>query len=268
MEVPQEDLELFLLRRQILMAKLNLLLIIIFLLLTFGCTADGGFDQQAAMSMGAGVIQATTLDENSVKQTSALAAQEMDQKSPVAPANNPHMVRLISITEGLANYDGLNLNFKVYLTEEINAFAMADGTVRVHSGLLDAMPDDQVLAVIGHEIGHVKLKHSYNQMKETILTDTAFKAAVSVGGTVGALTSSQLGQIAQSAANARFSQNDELEADVFAVKALKNLGHDPYAMKRSIETLRKNHGDGGGFLSSHPANDKRITNIETAINQL
>ncbi|HSH12615.1 MAG TPA: M48 family metalloprotease, partial [Desulfurivibrionaceae bacterium] len=101
-----------------------------------------------------------------------------------------------------------------------------------------------------------------------LLTDVAFKAVGSVGGTVGQLSSSQLGQLGQLAVNAQFSQSDELEADGWAVKLLKNLGHDPYAMMRAIETLREKFGTGGGFLTTHPSNDKRIANIQAAIERL
>ncbi len=49
-------------------------------------------------------------------------------------------------------------NIAAYLTRDVNAFAMADGTIRVYSGLLDLMTDDEVRYVmIGHEIGHVAL---------------------------------------------------------------------------------------------------------------
>jgi putative metalloprotease len=246
----------------------NLLLLLLAALAVSGCAADGGFNKEAAVGLGGGVLQATTLDENSVKQTASLAAKEMDQQNKVAPDSSPYVIRLRNLTKGLSNYGGLNLNFKVYLSEQVNAFAMADGTVRVFSGLLDAMPDEQVLAVLCHEVGHVQLKHSYSQMKEIILTDVAFKAAVSVGGKIGALTSSQLGQLGRKAVTAHFSQSDELEADGFAVRALRDLGHDPYAMQRAIETLRAKFGSGGGFLSSHPANDKRIAHIKEAIEQL
>lgn len=230
-----------------------------------GCAADGSFDTGAALAVGAGVLQAATLDEDSVKQTASLAAKEMDTKNQVAGSSDAYSRRLGRIISGVSQYDGMNLNFKVYLSKEVNAFAMADGTVRVYSGLLDAMPDDQVLAVIGHEIGHVKLKHSYHQMQSKLLTDSAFAAAVSVGGVVGDLTSSQLGQLGYAAANAQFSQHDELEADAYSVKMLKALGKDPYAMKRSIETLQALYGSGGGFISSHPSNPKRIKNIEAVI---
>jgi putative metalloprotease len=233
-----------------------------------GCATDGSFDSNKAMAIGVGVAQAVTLDENSVKHTASLAAKEMDSKSQIPAATNPYAVRLNNITSGLQNYRGMNFDFKVYLAPEINAFAMADGTVRVYSGLLDAMPDDQVLAVIGHEIGHVYHKHSYAQMQQRILTDSAFQAVVSVGGTIGELTQGQLGQLAYTAVNAQFSQQDELESDTFAVQLLHNLGKDPYSMKRAIQTLESNFGSDSSFLSSHPSNKKRVERIQQAIDQL
>lgn len=230
-----------------------------------GCAAGGGLDMEKALGVGGGVLQATTLTEDTVKQTAALAATEMDGQAKVADANNPYAQRLRKLTQGLEHYDGLNLNFKVYLAPEVNAFAMADGTVRVYSGLFDAMPDDQVFAVIAHEIGHVKLKHSYKQMREQLLADTAFQAVASMGGTLGSLTSSQLGQLGKTAINAHFSQADELEADTYAVRVLYALNKNPQAMKESILILERLYGAGGGFLSSHPSNPRRIEQIEAAI---
>ncbi|PLX93967.1 MAG: peptidase [Desulfuromonas sp.] len=247
---------------------LKILLVLFSAALLSGCAANGQFDAGKALAIGAGALQASMLDEESVKQAASLSAKELDAQSQVAPANSSYSIRLAKITGKLNTYDGLNLNYKVYLSKDVNAFAMADGTVRVHSALLDVMPDDQVLAVIGHEIGHVKLKHSYLQMREIMLTNVAFEAAASVGGTIGALSSSQLGILARTAVAARFSQSDELESDAYAVRALKEMGEDPYAMKRSIETLQKGGGAGGGFLSSHPSNQNRIDNILKEISRL
>ncbi|WP_020408515.1 M48 family metallopeptidase [Hahella ganghwensis] len=224
---------------------------------------------QSALTLGQGVLQATTLSEGQVIEASAAAAAEMDKKNKVAPANSSYAKRLANMTKGQSSINGITLNYKVYLSEQINAFAMADGTVRVYSGLMDVMPDDQVLAVMQHEIGHVALRHSYNQMRERLLTDTAFQTVASVGGTIGDLTQSQLGQLAHAAVNARFSQSDEHEADTYAVKSLKKLGRDPYAMKRSIQTLQSKSGGGdGGFLSSHPSNSDRLANIQKTIDSL
>jgi len=233
-----------------------------------GCTATGEFDMGKAASVGMGVLQASTVDENSVKQTASLAAKEMDGKSKIAGPSSNYMRRLNRITRQFKGADGLNPNFKVYISSDVNAFAMADGTVRVYSGLLDIMPDDQVAAVIGHELGHVKLRHSYKQMRETLMTNSAFKAAAAIGGTVGTLTEGQLGQLAYTAINARFSQQDELDADAYAVALLARLNSDPHAMARSIATLQAKSDGGGGFLSSHPSNDRRLENIANEIKGL
>lgn len=245
--------------------RLKALFALIPWLLLAGCSADRPFDMGKAMNIGAGALQASLLDRSSVQQAAALSAQEMDTQNRLAPADDPYAQRLARITAGLRNHDGLALDFKVYLARDINAFAMADGTVRVYSGLMDLMPDDQVLAVIGHEIGHVKLDHSYHQMKEILLTNVAFEAASSVSETIAALSASQLGQLGRGVIAARFSQADELESDAYAVRTLRKLGKDPYAMQRAIETLEKQAGSGGGFLSSHPTNRKRIETIRAEI---
>ena len=54
--------------------------------------------------------------------------------------------------------EGMPLNFKVYYVIDVNAFACADGSVRVFSSLMDIMTDEELLGVIGHEVGHVHTK--------------------------------------------------------------------------------------------------------------
>ena len=213
------------------------------------------------LSAGVAVLQATTLSEKDVKKTAFLSAKEMDKQSNVAPASSQYARRLQRLTKNISHVDGTPLNFKVYLNSDVNAFAMADGTVRVYSGLMDLMPDDQVLAVIGHEIGHVRLKHSYHQMKSQLLTNAAFQAAGSTTGALADFTSSQLGAVAYQAINSKYSQEDELEADQYALQFLRKLGVKPSAMKDSILTLKSKYGSGGGFLSSHPSNQTRIDKI-------
>jgi len=232
------------------------------------CATEGGFNTEQALTVGAGLAQAALLDKGSVQQAASEAAQEMDAQNEILGPNTEYGRRLDKIVAGLDTSGDIDFNFKVYKSDELNAFAMPDGTVRVFSGLMDAMPDDQVRAVLQHEIGHVRLNHSYDQMRKQLLTSSAFNAVASVGGTIGDLTSSQFGQIAYAFINSRFSQSDELESDAFAVKALHRMGEDPAAMKRAIQTLQQKAGAGGGFLSSHPSNEARIKNIETTIKKL
>jgi putative metalloprotease len=228
-----------------------------------GCVKEGGY--AGLLAAGSTLFQASTLDESEVKKTAQLSAQELDQQSKVAPSSSQYSKRLNKITKGLTQVDGLTLNYKVYLDDNINAFAMPDGTVRVYSGLLDAMPDDQVLAVIGHEIGHVKLQHSYNQMRKEMLTSAAFQAASSTTGTLGDLSSSQLGGLAYKAVNAKFSQTDELEADKYALGFLQSRGKKPASMLDVIYTFQNKFGSDSSFLSSHPSNQERIDSIKAQL---
>ncbi len=94
------------------------------------------------------------------------------------------------LAAGLGSYDALKMNFKVYLTPDINAFAMANGTIRVYSGLIDQFTDDEVRYVIGHEIGHVKKGHSKARIQ------AALRNAVSASNSrAGAIANSQLGDL-------------------------------------------------------------------------
>ncbi len=80
----------------------------------------------------------------------------MDAHNPVAAATDPYAIRLEKIFGKHKNEDGLALNYKVYLVKDINAFACADDSLRVFSSLMDILTDDEILAVVGHEIGHVR----------------------------------------------------------------------------------------------------------------
>lgn len=243
-------------------------------LLVAGClvglsTSCANLTAEDSLAITQNVIQIATLDDKAIAQAASLSAKELDSQHKIAPANSQYAIRLQRLIKNYHSYDGLKLNYAVYLDNKANAFAMPDGTIRVYSGLLDLMPDDQVVAVIGHEIGHVKLKHSYNQMKKQLITNTAFKTISSVGGTVGDLTKGQLGQLSYAYLNARFSQQDELASDEYAVKFLASQNLDPEAMRRSIETLSKlSQGGSHSFFSSHPSNDRRIQRINAAINSL
>ena len=249
------------------MLKKNIILssFITTILAISGCSSDG-VSTGEAVAIGAGLVTASLLDKSDIKEIASQAAKKMDSEHELASSGSQYHTRLQRLIASIENRD--KYNFKVYQSEKINAFAMADGTIRVYSGLMDIMSDAELLAVIQHEIGHVERQHVYEQTKEMLYTDAAFKAVIAAGGTVGELTQSQLGQLAYKAVNAHFSQKDELEADAYAVKSLAHMNHDPVAMKNSIKALQEHSGGGGGFLSSHPSSEERITQIEQQIARL
>lgn len=211
---------------------------------------SGAFDASSSLYQGA------TISKEELVKSSKLSAEEMDKNASIAPANSKYAKRLSSLTKDLKSYDGLQLNYKVYLADDVNAFAMPDGTVRVYSGLMDLMSDDEIIAVIGHEIGHVAHEHSLYQYKKAYMTKAAKEGATAVGGTTGLVTS-VLGDVGESFLNAQFSQSDELESDEYGVKLLHKLGRDPYAAASAQEKLQSLGGEDSVF-SSHPPSQKRV----------
>ncbi len=99
------------------------------------------------------------------------------------------------------------------MAKDLNAFAMANGCIRVYSGLMDMMTDNEVEAVIGHEMGHVALGHVKKGMQVALGTNAVRVAAASAGGIVGSLSQSQLGDLGEKLVNSQFSQRQEAEAD-------------------------------------------------------
>ncbi len=202
------------------------------------------------------LFEGATISKEDLIAESKLSAKEMDKQASIASSSSKYSKRLEKITKKLKSYDGLNLNYKVYIADEVNAFAMPDGTVRIYSGLMDLMNDDELVAVIGHEIGHVVNEHSLYQYKKSYVTKAAKEGLSAVGGATG-LIASAYGDIGESYLNAQFSQSDELESDAYGVKLLHEVGRDPYAAASAQKKLQELGGTDSVF-SSHPPSQKRI----------
>lgn len=113
--------------------------------------------------------QAMSLSNAQVQQYVRSAVQQMDAQNKVAPASSAYTKRLNKLTSNMKSINGTPLNFKVYVTSDINAFACADGSVRVYTGIMDMMTDDELLGIIGHEIGHVANEDSKDAFKQALI---------------------------------------------------------------------------------------------------
>lgn len=218
---------------------------------------------------GGDLLKAGTLSEQDVINESRSAAKYLDSENNVGAKNAKASKRLDKLVSRvkLPKIKGVKFNFKVYKTaaDDLNAFALPDGSIRFHSALMDAMTDDQVLAVIGHEIGHVVEKHSFKQMRKSLLTSAGIKGAAGQSSVGTAAYNAGGGELAQKFVNASFSKSDEISADKYALKVLKEANANPEAMLGAIKVLKAKYGNGGGMLSSHPSNKKRIKKLEKAI---
>lgn len=223
----------------------------------------------ALRNSGGDLLKAATIKEADVIKQSLSAVKYMDanQDSKAAgPKYRDRMAKIVSRVE-FPKIEGVDFNVKVYKTEpgDLNAFATPDGSIRFHSALMDKMSDDELLAVLGHEIGHVVEKHSFKQMRKALITSAAIKGAASQSQVGADAYNIGGGDLANKFLNASFSKKDEISADKFALTVLKQADVSPRSMVDAIEVLKSEFGNGGGMMSSHPSNKKRIKRLEKAI---
>lgn len=247
----------------------RILLILAVAVMTSSCGILANVDPNLALSGASKAIQALTISDEEIQAYVRQSVIQMDAQNKVSPANSSYSKRLANLTRGLTDVDGLPLNFKVYETNQVNAFACADGSVRVYSGLMDLLSDDEVLGVIGHEIGHVALKHSKKEMQNAYLTSAALDGLGSMSTSLASLSQSQLRAFGEAALNARYSKKQELQADDYGYDFLKAKGKNPIAMIKSFQkmlALKNSQSSSTSssvnqLLSSHPELETRINRI-------
>ncbi len=205
------------------------------------------------------VTKAATLSDDDMAALSIQSVQWMDENNPIAEVGSPYGDRLAKLVEDLENEDGLQLNFKVYEVVDVNAFATPDGSVRVMAGLMDLMTDAELLSVIGHEIGHVKLGHSKKRYQSAYTISAAKDAAMTNTAAGKVLADDQIGGFVENVLNAQFSQSNESASDEYGFKFLVKHGFDYHGMEGAFQKLADLSGDGGkgALTSSHPGSAKR-----------
>ena len=231
------------------------------------------FNATRALQGGLIAAQAISLSDEQVQAYVHQYITQLDAQSQVLPASSAYVKRLNNLTSGLTAVDGVPLNFKVYQEDQVNAFACADGSVRVYTGIMDVMSDNELLGVIGHEIGHVALKHTKKEMRTSMLTSAALEGLASTSSTMATLTDSQLGALGEAISSAQFSQKQESQADDYGYDFIKGAGKNPWAMAMAFEKLQSLSGgstagnaasgssSATSILSTHPSTESRIANM-------
>jgi metalloprotease len=229
-------------------------------------TAQINLGDRALGAIQKGITGFTFSDEDASK-LSLEAVTKMDKENPVATAKDPYTIRLNRIFGKHKNENGLTLNYKVYKVKDVNAFATADGSVRVFSGLMDIMDDNELLAVIGHEIGHVANHDSRDAMKAAYKKEALMDAAASASDKIAAVTDSQLGKIGNAMLDSKHSRKQESDADTYSYDFMKSNKYNVNAVESAFNILAKmSEGADASFLdrmmSSHPDSKQRAADAK------
>ncbi len=224
-------------------------------------------DTKKMLGAASDVAKAVTLSDKDIAEMSRESVEWMDKNNKVSAPESEYSQRLGRITGKFGEVDGLKLNFKVYEVTDVNAFACGDGSIRVFSALMDMMTDDELAAVIGHEIGHVVHTDVKDAMKNAYLTSAALNAAGATEGVAAKLSDSEVGKLVEAFTGAKFSQKQEYEADDYAFDFCVKNGFDPYAMSNALKKLVElSNGEKAStvqkMFSSHPDSAKRAERMK------
>jgi predicted Zn-dependent protease len=200
------------------------------------------------------------------------SAEQIDAQLPIVrDAVITEYVRQLglSIARTTSRAD-LDWQFVVVDSREVNAFALPGGIIYVNRGLIErAAKLDELAGALGHEIGHVVRRHSVEQMKKA----RGANAAVSLTCTLTRICDNSLAQAAiqvgGAALFARYSRQDEAEADVEAVNNVMHAGIDPEGIPALFERLLEERRESPlaieAFFASHPLEEDRIRETERVI---
>ena len=227
-------------------------------------------DPDAVAAAASSLASALTISNNEIIALCEEHMMEMDTTNIILPDDDPYTERLGRVMARFKNLGSMRLNYAVYDDEStVNAFASGDGSVRVYSGLMDLMDDDELFAVIGHELGHLNNHDVRDAYRTAYLVVAARYGIASFGERANAISMGFLGDLSDELANNAYSRHQENKADEAAYRFCIDNNVDPYAMYHALEKLDSVSGNQTGkksgfanMFSSHPDTMKRIKHIK------
>jgi len=174
---------------------------------------------------------------------------------PVSPQDAARLRRVMEPLARAADHPLSQIKIGILADPSINAANAGNGEFYVTRGLLDRANDEQLRAVLAHEVAHNDLGHVAKAQRleagvalgSEILEQVIPKAAI-------------ITPIAGTLITRKYSRNEELEADKHAVTLLRRVGSSKESLENTLAWLQRASGgaDGGGWLSTHPGTSDRI----------
>lgn len=232
------------------------------------CSTTQNLDSGRMANAGTAAVSALMITDAQIASLCQQYMVESDQENTVLPANDAYSQRLASVMSRFKNLGDLNVNYAVYQSSTVNAFASGDGSIRVYSGLMDVMTDDELFAVIGHELGHLKNNDVRDAYRTAYITVAAREGLAAINPNMAWITDGLVGSIGQELATSAYSRKQEYEADEAAFQFCVTNGVDPYAMYNALQVLIRLSGNSGTsskvaqMFSTHPDSEKRAKRIK------
>ena len=223
-----------------------------------------GVDREQRMA-----VSAAAIEQSAGKQYAELMAQA-DKKGKLN-TNPAQTARVRAIADKLIlqttafrqDARAWQWEINVLTSPEVNAWCMPGGKIAVYTGLIEKLniTDDELAAVMGHEIAHALREHSRERASEQAVAGLGITILATVAG-VGSVGQKGMEYAYQGLLGLPNSRAHETEADRIGVELAARAGYDPRAAIRLWEKM----GDIGGkeppkFMSTHPARADRVRDL-------
>ncbi|MHB0776244.1 M48 family metallopeptidase [Halomonas sp. WWR20] len=200
---------------------------------------------------------------------------QYQQELPVVTGPTNSYVQCVAnaiTAEVPASYGIDSWEVKTFKDDSANAFALPGGYIGVNSGLLDvAQNQDQLAAVIGHEVAHVLADHANERVSTQTATQTGLsvlQAAAGLQGQGGEQLMALLGAGAQYGVILPFSRKQESEADLLGLDLMAQAGFDPRASLALWENMSADsQGEPPVWMSTHPSHGQRMQELQARLDQ-
>ncbi|ASK33927.1 M48 family metallopeptidase [Alloalcanivorax mobilis] len=208
------------------------------------------------------------LPESEMDQMGVTAYAQMKEEQPtVSGTSQSRYVQCVADAITAVVDDGQTWEVTVFKDDTANAFALPGGKIGVHTGLLKvAKNQDQLAAVLGHEVGHVIAHHSNERMSLQYATQTGAQLLAALAGSESGEKSTLfalLGVGTQYGIALPFSRKHESEADVIGLQLMAEAGFNPEQSVALWRNMAQANGNSPPeFLSTHPSNESRIKGLE------
>ena len=238
-----------------------------------------------AGAVGVDRKQTLLLSSEQVNEAAVSAYRQIVQAATQKGAlnrNPAHVQRVRAITQRLIpataafrkDAPGWNWEVNVIESPQVNAWAMPGGKIAVYSGLIEKLnlTDDELAAILGHEIAHALREHGRERLAKSSLTGIGARVGGALISGIFGIDPNITGTVANYAGQMlvlKFSRDEEREADLVGLDISARAGYDPragIALWRKMAALGKRTPL--EILSTHPGGETRIADIESHMNVL